>query len=71
MYIHERKDWPDFHWNIVKLAEILASVRYRQGRLIGQMKSLGFRLQQEAVLETLTKDVLTRLSHLGAFTASK
>ncbi len=41
-----------------KLAEPLGSVRYRQGSLIGQMKGLGFRLQQEAVLETLTKDVL-------------
>jgi Fic family protein len=58
MYIHERKDWPDFRWNIEKLAEPLASVRYRQGGLIGQMNGLGFRLQQEAVLETLTKDVL-------------
>ena len=58
MYIHERKDWPRFHWNMEKLAEPLASVRYRQGGLIGQMKGLGFRLQQEAVLETLTKDVL-------------
>ena len=58
MYIHERNDWPRFHWNMEKLAEPLASVRYRQGGLIGQMKGLGFRLQQEAVLETLTKDVL-------------
>jgi len=58
MYIHERKDWPRFHWNMEKLAEPLAEVRYRQGGLIGQMKGLGFRLQQEAVLETLTKDVL-------------
>ncbi len=58
MYIHERKDWPDFHWDKSKLAEPLASVRFRQGGLIGQMKGLGFRLQQEAVLETLTKDVL-------------
>src|SRR5579864_5690499 len=58
MYIHERKGWPDFHWSIEKLAEPLASVRYRQGGLIGQMKGLGFRLQQEAVLETLTRDVL-------------
>ncbi len=59
MYIHERKeDWPRFHWSMEKLAEPLASVRYRQGGLIGQMKGLGFRLQQEAVLETLTKDVL-------------
>jgi Fic family protein len=58
MYIHQRKYWPRFHWKMEKLVEPLASVRYRQGRLIGQMKSLGFRLQQEAVLETLTKDVL-------------
>ncbi len=58
MYIHERKDWPDFHWDIRTLAEPLAAVRFRQGGLIGQMKGLGFRLQQEAVLETLTKDVL-------------
>ncbi len=58
MYVHERKDWPRFHWNMEKLAEPLASVRYRQGGLIGQMKGLGFRLQQEAVLETLTNDVL-------------
>ena len=57
MYIHERQDWPDFRWKIERLAESLASVRYRQGGLIGQMKGLGFRLQQEAVLETLTKDV--------------
>src|ERR1700677_4738950 len=58
MYIYERKAWPDFRWNMEKLAKPLASVRYRQGWLIGQMKGLGFRLQQEAVLETLTKDVL-------------
>lgn len=58
MYIHESNDWPRFRWNIERLAEPLSCVRYRQGGLIGQMKGLGFRLQQEAVLETLTKDVL-------------
>ncbi|MEO8591744.1 MAG: Fic family protein [Candidatus Solibacter sp.] len=58
MYIHERKDWPKFHWNAEKLAEPLASVRHRQGKLIGHMEALGFNLQQEAVLQTLTTDVL-------------
>ena len=58
MYIHERKDWPRFHWNAEKLAPPLASVRHRQGRLIGHMEALGFNFQQEAVLETLTADVL-------------
>ncbi len=58
MYIHELMDWPRFHWNTEKLAEALATVRHRQGRLIGHMEALGFNLQREAVLQTLTTDVL-------------
>jgi Fic family protein len=58
MYIHELKGWPRFHWSTEKLAEPLASVRHRQGRLIGHMEALGFDLQQEAVLQTLISDVL-------------
>jgi Fic family protein len=58
LYIHELKDWPKFRWSAEKLAELLASVRHRQGRLIGHMEALGFGLRQEAVLQTLTADVL-------------
>src|SRR5579863_7064066 len=58
MYIHELHDWPRFQWNRQRLAELLAAVRHRQGRLIGHMEALGFKLRQEAVLETLTADVL-------------
>jgi len=58
MYIHELSDWPRFHWNAEKLTQPLASVRHRQGRLIGHMEALGFNLQQDAVLQTLTADVL-------------
>ncbi len=58
MYIHELPEWPRFHWNREQLAEPLASVRHRQGRLMGHMEALGFNLQQEAVLQTLTADVL-------------
>ncbi|HEV8414177.1 MAG TPA: Fic family protein [Bryobacteraceae bacterium] len=58
MYIHELKEWPRFTWNAEQLAEPLASVRHRQGRLTGHMEALGFNLQQEAVLQTLTADVL-------------
>ena len=58
MYIHELKGWPRFRWSAEKIAEQLASVRHRQGRLIGHMEALGFNLQQEAVLKTLTADVL-------------
>src|SRR5688572_24301217 len=58
MYIHELQDWPRLVWNLEYLAESLAVVRHRQGRLIGHMEALGFDLRQEAVLQTLTSDVL-------------
>lgn len=58
MYIYELKDWPRFYWSEERLSEPLASVQHRQGRLIGRMEGLGFDLRQEAVLKTLTADVL-------------
>jgi len=57
-YIRELKNWPGFHWDRERLAERLASVRHRQGRLMGRMETLGFQLRAEAVLQTLTEDVL-------------
>ena len=58
MYVHQRDDWPRFRWDQEKVANQLAAVRHRQGRLIGRMESLGLRLREEAVLSTLTQDVL-------------
>jgi Fic family protein len=57
-YIHQQSDWPKLHWNQHPLAAKLAAVRHRQGRLLGRMEALGFPLQQEAVLQTLTDDVV-------------
>jgi Fic family protein len=58
-YIYDRRGWPAFTWRDDRLARRLASVRHRQGRLIGRMEALGFALRQEAVLRTLTEDVVT------------
>jgi Fic family protein len=57
-YIHQLPNWPEFHWNQNKLSQMLAEVRHRQGRLLGRMEGLGFNLQSEATLQTLTLDVL-------------
>lgn len=57
-YIHQLPDWPQFRWDHKALAEPLAAVRHRQGRLIGRMEGLGFALRGEALLSTLTEDVL-------------
>jgi len=56
--IYERKGWPHLTWSREKLLDQLARVRHRQGRLIGRMEGLGFSLRNEAVLQTLTQDVM-------------
>src|SRR5882757_7976339 len=58
MYIHERKEWPEFKWDQTKLAPLLAEARHLQGRLLGRMEGLGFQLREEATLQTLTQDVV-------------
>ena len=59
IYIHQQPDWPRLRWREEGLVDQLASVRHRQGRLLGRMESLGFELRQEALLSTLTEDVVT------------
>jgi len=58
LYIHEFQDWPRFHWDLEQLSDLLSEIRHKQGRLVGRMEALGFKLRQEAVLQTLTADVL-------------
>ena len=58
MYIHNHTNWTDFRWDNDKLLPLLGRVRHLQGKLLGQMENLGFSLQEEAVLTTLTLDVL-------------
>ena len=57
-YIHQSPHWPSFRWDAALLAPTLDQVRFDQGRLLGRMESLGFPLQQDATLKTLTADVL-------------
>jgi Fic family protein len=58
IYIHQKSAWPRFQWDRARLAEPLAAARLQQGRLIGHMEALGFTLRTEAVLQTLTSDVI-------------
>ena len=58
MYIYQQKNWPNFNWDNEKLLPLLGKVRNLQGKLVGKMESLGFELRNEAVIETLTLDVI-------------
>lgn len=44
LYIHQLPSWPTLTWSDAQLAQPLAAVRHRQGRLIGHMEALGFPL---------------------------
>ncbi|HAH06737.1 MAG TPA: DUF4172 domain-containing protein [Elusimicrobia bacterium] len=70
-YIHQRRDWPDFRWDEDALAGPLSQTRLRQGRLLGRMESLGFPQRDEAVLQTLTLDVVKSSEIEGEVLASE
>lgn len=57
-WIYQKSDWPNFIWESETLINLLAEVRSMQGKILGKMQSLGFELQNQAVLETITLDVI-------------
>jgi len=67
IYIHEKENWIDFTWDNKKVMIKLGEARNQQARLIGKMESLGFDLQNEAVLNTLTLDVIKSSEIEGEF----
>ncbi len=58
MYIYQNANWPNFIWDNKSLLIPISKVRNLQGKLIGKMEAIGFSLREEAMLETLTLDVL-------------
>ncbi|MDR1123807.1 MAG: DUF4172 domain-containing protein, partial [Elusimicrobiota bacterium] len=58
MYIYENKSWPNFVWDQTKILNLLAKVKLQQGLLLGKMKSLGFQIQGNALLETMIEEIL-------------
>jgi Fic family protein len=67
IYIHQKDNWPDFTWRSEEFLNRLSEARNLQGRLIGKMESLGFDLRNEALLDTLTLDVLKSTEIEGEF----
>jgi len=57
-YIYEYKNWTDFSWQYKAINLVFGEVRLIQGKMIGQMNSLGFFAKEEATLTALTLDVV-------------
>jgi Fic family protein len=58
VFIYQLPGWPSFTWNVEQINPLLTRLRHQQGKLLGRMERLGFALQTEATLQTLTLDVL-------------
>ena len=67
VFIHQKDNWPEFTWNSNEFLNLLSEVRNLQGRLIGKMETLGFDLRNEALLDTLTLDVIKSSEIEGEF----
>ncbi|MEI7526284.1 MAG: Fic family protein [Mariniphaga sp.] len=57
-YIYQYDQWPNFTWDENKIHVILGKVRHLQGKILGTMGALGFSRREDAILTTLTLDVL-------------
>jgi Fic family protein len=47
-YIWQLESWPEFTWSARKLEAPLSKVRFLQGRLLGEVHTLGFTATDEA-----------------------
>jgi Fic family protein len=66
-FIYKHKDWPLFTWDNEVLLQPLAEVRNLQGKIMGRMESLGFDLRKEAMLDTLTLDIIKSTEIEGVY----
>jgi hypothetical protein len=66
-YLYQHPDWPNFVWDNGALLPLLGQVRHLQGKIMGGMEALGFDLKSEAMLETITLDVVKSTEIEGEF----
>ena len=58
MYLHQRENWWDFRYDQKVVMNKLGPVRARQGLMLGRMYSLGFDFQDEAMLTTMSLELV-------------
>jgi len=57
-YIHQHENWTDFRWQDAVVSTSLGEVRLLQGKVLGQMHSLGFSSKEKRNLEMLSSELL-------------
>ncbi|MES2543276.1 MAG: Fic family protein [Bacteroidota bacterium] len=57
-YIYQNDNWPNFSWDSASFQSLLGEVRNKQGKISAKMEALGFELQEQTLLNTLTLDII-------------
>ena len=57
-YIWQHPSWPQFTWDSKALLSLLGQARLAQGDLLGRVKRLEFKLEEEAQAYILTEEVI-------------
>lgn len=58
MYIWQQTDWPWWRYDLAALQPLLAQVHQGQGHLQGRLHDVGWAVQEQAMLQVLSQDVL-------------
>ena len=57
-YVWQSESWPNFTWDNESLLPVLGQARLAQGRLLGRVNRLGFKLGKEAQLNIITEEAV-------------
>ena len=58
LYIWQSADWPNFKWNEQIIKTPLNLAQEQQARLVGMLSALGFDIQNQTTLESMTEDIV-------------
>ena len=58
VYIWQQADWPNFMWDTELVSKALNTAQEHQYKLLGKLSALGFDIQQQTALESMTEDVV-------------
>ncbi len=59
MYIHERDNWTNFHWDNTQVALLVEEATQKIGMLLGRLSGLGFDAHLRTMAESLTREVVS------------
>ena len=57
-FIHQLKGWPCLRWEAAEIEDELSAASFELGKFSGRLNAISFNLQQEAVCEALSSEIL-------------